>query len=630
MAIKFTRKDQPTATKTGGRWKPIAAVSGAVILVLVLGSYVASANYQRANEGKIFPGVGINGIDLGGLTRSEAFDRLKEREQQIQNDGFIFQYNDHQVAISPIIITTADPDLARPIISFDWKRTLDAAEGYGRRGEPVGNLLQIFRSRLSGVRLPVYSEIDRAELRTQLEANFAEFERPAQDARLVIDGIEAATEPEVSGYVIEYDKAIDALAEQVRKFSFSPIVLTAITQTPAIYQAETAGALTQLKRVLAEEPKLSLSYEELSWQVSPTEFLSWIEFARGTRNEVGIQFRQASTTEYLAGIAAEINVPAQDAKFKLENNRVVEFQPSQDGLALQVDETYQQLNAALQSAELGNVPIIVDVAPSAVATGDLNNLGIKELLGTGHSNFSGSPVNRRHNIDVGADTLNGILIPPDQEFSLVDALGEIDGEHGYLQELVIKGDRTIPEYGGGLCQIGTTTFRSALRSGMPIVERRNHSYRVRYYEPAGMDATIYDPAPDFKFLNDTGHHLLLVTRVVGDDVYFELYGTSDGRKVTIEPDPPRIYNVVSPGAPRYVETDELAPGVKKKIESAHAGADTYFKYTITYPDGRIYEKEFSSHYVPWQEVWLVGRDPNATASSTDPITDLPAEPVPPT
>ncbi|MBI3291172.1 VanW family protein, partial [Candidatus Falkowbacteria bacterium] len=308
------------------------------------------------------------------------------------------------------------------------------------------------------------------------------------------------------------------------------------------------------------------------------------------------------------------NVATRDAKFKMDGDRVTEFQSSQDGKKLDLELSYKKINDRIIVGSPDDIELAVEVDPAKVATADLNDLGIKELIGRGVSNFSGSPVNRRYNISVGADSLDGILIGPGEEFSLLEALGEIDGAHGYLQELVIKGDRTIPEYGGGLCQIGSTTFRAALWSGLPITARRNHSYRVVYYEPAGMDATIYDPAPDMKFLNDTGHHILFITKIEGDNLIFEFYGTPDGREVTIEPNPPAIYNITQPGPPRYIETEDLAPGEKKKVESSHAGADTYFKYTIKYPNGETKEQEFYSHYVPWREVWLVGKDPNASTT----------------
>jgi vancomycin resistance protein YoaR len=203
-------------------------------------------------------------------------------------------------------------------------------------------------------------------------------------------------------------------------------------------------------------------------------------------------------------------------------------------------------------------------------------------------------------------------------------LGPVDGEHGYLPELVIKGNKTTPEFGGGLCQIGTTVFRSALATGLPIVERTNHSYRVSYYEPAGTDATIYDPRPDFKFLNDTGHHILIQANLGKNDIAFEFWGTLDGRKV--EQTKPVIYNIKPPPEAKLIETLDLPVGTKKCTEKAHAGADAAFTYTVTYSTGEVKTQNFVSHYRPWGEVCLIGVEKlsvptgdEVTASST-PIT----------
>jgi vancomycin resistance protein YoaR len=237
-----------------------------------------------------------------------------------------------------------------------------------------------------------------------------------------------------------------------------------------------------------------------------------------------------------------------------------------------------------------------------------NTFNIKEIIGTGQSHFAGSPVNRRHNIRVGADALNGLLIKPGEEFSLVKALGNIEASTGYLPELVIKGNKTIPEYGGGLCQIGTTIFRSALASGLPITARQSHSYRVVYYEPAGMDAAVYIPWPDVRFVNDTGNYVLIQARIIKDDIYFDFWGVKDGRTTTTTV--PVVYNIVKPGPTKIIASTDLKPGQKKCTESSHNGADAYFDYTVVYPDGATttpaQTNRFKSHYVPWQAVCLVG------------------------
>jgi vancomycin resistance protein YoaR len=187
--------------------------------------------------------------------------------------------------------------------------------------------------------------------------------------------------------------------------------------------------------------------------------------------------------------------------------------------------------------------------------------------------------------------------------------------------------------GGGLCQIGTTAFRGVLASGLPITQRRNHSYRVRYYEPVGTDATIYDPAPDFRFLNDTPHHILIHAYTAGDEVIYEFWGTEDGRsaiykgveEVTDVADlKPRVYNVSAPPPTKLIETLDLPPGQKKCTESAHAGADAAFTYLVTYPDGTVKEETFTSHYRPWQAVCLVGveslSEPVAAPAATEEVT----------
>ena len=82
---------------------------------------------------------------------------------------------------------------------------------------------------------------------------------------------------------------------------------------------------------------------------------------------------------------------------------------------------------------------------------------------------------------------------------------------------------------------------------------------------------------------------------------------------------PVIYNIVKPGETRIVETEDLKPGVKKCVEKAHNGADAYFKRVVSWPAAAGKEPRedvFRSHYVPWQEVCLIGKEPGGTATST--------------
>ena len=230
------------------------------------------------------------------------------------------------------------------------------------------------------------------------------------------------------------------------------------------------------------------------------------------------------------------------------------------------DLTIGALQAGVTEIEL---PVRETQPQLQVEDPQLRAMGITEVVTIGESDFSRSPVNRRHNIGVGLARFNGTLIPAGSTFSFNAVLGRVDQTTGYKMELVIKGDRTEPDYGGGLCQISTTAYRGIWEYGFPIVRRRNHSYTVRYYAPPGTDATVYPGAADMVFMNDLPHALLIQTHRENDMAYFIYYGTRDRRVtdllgpfVTGKKDPP----------PDKIElTTDLPPGEKKKLNERVPG-----------------------------------------------------------
>ena len=235
-----------------------------------------------------------------------------------------------------------------------------------------------------------------------------------------------------------------------------------------------------------------------------------------------------TTIKEVMKLPAQINQQSAGAELTIENKRATHFIPGQNGQALDLYALRQQLLAD------GSQPLPVLISEPTVKLASTNILGINELVAIGESNFSGSPRNRIHNIAVGADKFDGLIVAPGQEFSFNKYLGDVDAEHGFLPELVIKPGGVTPEFGGGLCQVSSTTFRAAMNAGLPITARRNHSFAVQYYAPQGTDATIYPGSADLKFINDLPTSLLIHTKIVGRKLYFEFYGTKDSRTITFD------------------------------------------------------------------------------------------------
>jgi len=224
----------------------------------------------------------------------------------------------------------------------------------------------------------------------------------------------------------------------------------------------------------------------------------------------------------------------------------------------------------------------------------LQREGIREVVTIGESDFSGSPWARRHNIRVGLARFTGTLIPKDATFSFDEVLGPVNASTGYLKELVIKGDRTTPDYGGGLCQVGTTMYRGVWEYGFPILQRKNHSYAVHYYSPQGTDATIYPPNVDIRFLNDSPGAILIQTSIDADDhAYFIYYGTRDDRQAEVIG--PYTWGSVAPPPDRVEYTTEIPAGTTKKLGERVPGIKALW-YRLVTRDGTTREEPVFSTY----------------------------------
>jgi len=595
-------KDKNLFKETKKWWLRITAI------VFVLAIFLAGANffYGTAYAHKFFPGVKISGVELTDISKSEAKKVIQEKIDEFNLAGINYNYLDKSVQIPFIITAPEDPDVIIELATFDLDNTLDTAYQYGRSGDYLLDLYYRAKSLLRGENIILDYDFKDEELINILKYNFYEYTKKAEDADYKIEEGTISIIPEKQGYDFDITEALTKTRERINSLNPNPISLNIMEDLPEVYQTDiTPAMLEEVSDILARE-ELIITYQDKEWKIDKSIYQDWLS-PKLEEAKVVNRFNENFNDYLTEMISPEVNQEAIEAKFQLTNSRVTEFQSGDDGREINYQETYKKSVQEIFNNKNNTFELAVDILLTKTKVGSINDLGITELLGVGESDFSGSPPNRIHNIGVGAGTLDGILIEPGETFSLITALGTIDGTTGYKQELVIKGDETIPEYGGGLCQVGTTIFRSALASGLPIIERKPHAYRVVYYEPAGKDATIYDPKPDVRFLNDTGNYILIQSRIEGNKLYFEFWGTSDGR--IAEQTDSVIYNITSPGPTKYILDEDLEPSQKNCVESAHYGADAYFDYTVTYPDGEVKEERFSSHYVPWQAVCLVGELP---------------------
>lgn len=597
----------------------------AVFFICLIMALVLNVVYAH----KFYAGVKVAGINLGGLTPTQAQRIFAAKIEDFNTDGQKIFYKYKNIDLYPITLSATDPDLLSDLITFDLDQTLTRAYQLGRSQNFFSNFGKKIQLILLNKNIGINYTLRRQEIIKVLKNNFNNFEQAGQNPQIEFVGDEPQITREKLGLVFDYNNFLNLLEKNLATLNFAPIELKLTLTEPEFRRDQAVFLLDQIKNMVKLAP-LTLtatstnSYNQtthLTWAISADEFKKMLGLVwQTTTRQPQITCKTAAAENFLNDKKGQVEKPVKEAKFNFENNRVTEFQASSPGIEINVAATLAEFEDKVINQKQNQINLLIKKIEPQNNTGNINALGIRELIGVGQSNFSGSPVNRRHNIAIGAQSLNGLLIAPGEEFSANAALGEINAAKGYLPELVIKGNETLPEYGGGLCQIATTLFRVAINSGLEVTQRKPHAYRVVYYEPAGTDATIYAPAPDLKFINNTPAHLLLQTKVEGDNLTFELWGTSDGRQVATTS--PEIFNIVKPGPTKYIETTELAPEKVKCVEVAHNGADAFFKRTISWPNDptkATKTETWESHYRPWQAVCRIGVDPNKVATSTSSV-----------
>ncbi len=277
-----------------------------------------------------------------------------------------------------------------------------------------------------------------------------------------------------------------------------------------------------------------LKMGDKKFAIFPDELKRWVKFrAEGDTNFMTLVPSRIDKF-FETYVAPSIDDNGDNARFVLKEGGYEMKASARNGKILDSKKTTLSIRNALKAGRSSAMIYTKVYQPPVANIKQFNKLGLTDHLAQGVTSFSGSPSNRIKNIDVGRLRFQGVLIAPGAELSVNKYIGPVTQEAGFFPELVIKEHVTVPEYGGGLCQVSTTMFRAAVDAGFEITERRNHAYPVQYYGKPGFDATIYQPHPDLKFKNNSGNWVLIQTSIKGKQLFFDFYGKSDGRKVKVD------------------------------------------------------------------------------------------------
>jgi len=531
----------------------VALKKGAYILISIISIVSIILVLELHSAGRTLPGTSVASIDVGYMNVDKAKEKLQTEIDKYIKTPITFVYKGKSTELQSdkieFNINTTQTIDRLPVIDF-------------KRENPINLSASLFSNKKTTL---VYS-IDVDKTINLLEENLNLKDKKAQNARIVYSEEAFTITPEKEGIAINRAALIGALKNNISNLSKTPITVELIPQTPRV----TKSQIEQEKDKLIEKLNLPLILEadnnkttiklidhlDAVWFKEQNYFILnentgvfpiVLNSNRSIDNDgsskiqssIKIDIDVTKLKELIQeDIINKVEAPVSPANlYTNENGDVIIEGTGEDGKSVAINRLAQTMVLAVNNGiTTVPVPILIDKAPLTISD-DLKEKGIKDLIATGHSSYYGSPGNRMFNISFGTEKYNGMLIAPGTEFSFNELLGNVDSTSGFKPEKVIKENKLKLEYGGGICQVSTTLYRAALLAGLPITQRKPHSWKVSYYGQSmghGLDATIYPGVADLRFMNDTPGDLLIQAYTIGAEDYFKIYGTADGRVTNLE------------------------------------------------------------------------------------------------
>jgi vancomycin resistance protein YoaR len=551
---------------------------------------------------RAMPGVSIQGMPVGSLSREEIRTALASHYAPFIEAPLTLVFEGR----------SWQPSLDDLGVQFDFDQVALAALGVGRTGNPLRRIEELWKLRQKGgIDIAPRLRVDAARVQQYLIGLAAEIDRPPRNAALSIAAGKVLPTAAQPGRQLLVDATALDILRALQSLEPQTVTLRTRILEPTLADEDIAAAVVDAELLLSRPLELRQGERRWVWDQDRIAEMLTISVIDG---RMFINVDQARLERAVDRLAQFVDSPSAEPRVTFRNGRLQIIESGRDGLRLKKAEAVEAIRLALRTPDRV-VELPVETIRPQITTETLPTLGIVELVAEGKSSFAGSAGYRVTNIRAGAARMDGVLIPPGAEFSFNTQLGAVDAEHGFVQGYAVIGNRTQLEWGGGVCQVSTTVFRAAFWAGLPITERHAHPFHISWYDAfsfpdqaaPGMDATIYTGVQDLRFINDTGHWLLMeaVVDTSAQVLSVRLYGTRPDRRVAVVG--PEITNIVPPPAQAvYINDPSLPFGTVRQTDRARRGMDIKVYRVITEQGVQKTPELFFTRFKAWPDVFVRG------------------------
>ena len=545
------------------RRRLLLALGAAALLVLVWGA-AAFATTQH-----IFAGSTVSGVAVGNMSPAQAESTVA---------GAINAQLGQPVTL---VVGNATDTLvpAESGVSVDARASVERLTGF------TLNPLTLI-GRLRGADVDAVTRVDARSLTTALDARLDVLAVGASDAGVTLNGTTPVLIPGSIGTGLDVDSAVTTLSENW-PLGRETIELPDGEARPAITDEE---AQTLIDKVLT--PLLSGDFTitvegtdaaARAWRptvvLTPEQLAELVRIGTADGDITASLDPQGLRETVLAAMGPEIESPVQDATWTIEGRADAKpvYVEAHGGTVVDADALAANvLTAATQDGGAGERRIalpMIDQAPAV--TTPAADWGMNQVIGEYSTPYYPDAA-RTQNLVAGTAAINGTVVMPGGVFSLTEALGPIDEEHGFASAGVVTNGQHTDAMGGGLSQVATTVFNAGFEAGMDDVEHTPHNYWFTRY-PAGREATLWTGNLDVKFGNSTPTAVMVQAWAVDGEVHVRLWGTPY-YQVSIDNGTPHNY--------RAYQTQRQSGGNCVPYGGGAQGFDITVTRSRTKPDGQ--------------------------------------------
>ncbi len=593
----LTAAARPSALLHPGRSRR-GFVLGFLGTLLVAFMLLASASIAVSvfSAGRIMPGVRVAGVSVGGLDRAAAQARLQAELPSATAGALSVQVDGETVQVP----------FAQLGRAYALDAMLDTAFGVARSGDLVSDAVSRLRVLAVPSTVPAVITVEGERAVDQAVADLAaRFNASARDAAISYDADAGFVVQEAqAGARLDTDELRAALLAAVSRTAADPAPISVSTESlpPDLGTAEASAAADRANLIIAEP--LVLRGGGARVRVEPARLAALIGFETLDGGAYGPVVDRSGIRKIVRPLAAEVARAPRNASFEWGASGIVGVVPSAEGQELDVRATVSRALETLRdrgsAVARRAVPLAIVASSPALSTRAAEAAVPKmRRISTwttfyvpGESNYWGA------NISIPADDLDGYVVAPGEWFSFWNGIGPVTTARGYGYGGVIINGRSFPTgaLAGGICSTSTTLFNAAMRAGLEIGERTNHSYYIERY-PVGLDATVLKTdtsVTDMTFRNDTNHPIVIRSYTASGSVRFDVWGVADGRTV-------RLSDPTTWGHRSAIDTTvvnpNLRPGAARRVEFPHDGFNSSVTRRVFDADGNLlHENVWVSYY----------------------------------